>query len=168
LSSDSTCTNHLRSATKGYETLTLKPHPHKSWPLAVQEEGKTCILPDWAQGKWEALHVQEGTLILKDHRNFKTFSAKCVNPTEWPHNDRFLLYSRTHCGEEHYNCIWLKNRGDNTLEFQIGNFFYRNDFFECLAKLSLALAGICTNFCIFGLLMPGFELTTLWSSAKLL
>jgi len=115
----------LRSATKGYETLALKPKPHKSWPLQVQEEGKSCILPEWSQGKWEHLHIQGGTLLLKDHRNFKTYSAKCVNPKNWVHQERFLLYSRTHCGDEHYRCVWLKSRGDNTLEFQIGKLAMR-------------------------------------------
>ena len=120
LSSDSTCTNHLRSSTKGYETLTLKPRPQKPWPDHIQEEEDTCSLPDWAQGKWEHLHIQGGTLLLKDHRNFKTYTAKCVNQRENVYEERFLLYARTHCGDEHYRCVWIKNRGDNALEFQIG------------------------------------------------
>ena len=120
LSSDSTCTNHLRSSTKGYETLTLKPRPQKPWPESVQSNDDTCSLPEWAQGKWEHLHIQGGTLLLKDHRNFKTYTAKCVNQAENLDDERFLLYARTHCGDEHYRCVWIKNRGDNALEFQIG------------------------------------------------
>ena len=120
LSSDSTCTNHLRSATEGYETLTLNPRPQKPWPDHIQDEDETCKLPDWAQGKWEHLHIQGGTLLLKDHRNFKTYTAKCVNQRKNAYEERFLLYARTHCGDEHYRCVWIKNRGDNALEFQIG------------------------------------------------
>lgn len=121
LSSDSTCTNHLRSPTEGYETLELRPSPQKSWPSHFTEP---CLLPEWAQGKWEHLHVQGGTVLLKDHRNFKTYSARCVTQSKRPSGEggaeRFLIYARTQCGDEHYKCVWLKNRGDNALEFQIG------------------------------------------------
>ena len=59
-------------------------------------------------------------MLLKDHRNFKTYTAKCVTQRENRDDERFLLYARTHCGDEHYRCVWIKNRGDNALEFQIG------------------------------------------------
>ena len=61
------------------------------------------------------------TLVLRDHRNFKTYTAKCVgqrSPVE--REERFLIFARSQCGEEHYKCLWIKNRGDNALEFQIG------------------------------------------------
>ena len=122
LSSDSTCTNHLRSPVEGYETMTLRPKAQKAWP---SHSSGQCELPEWAQGKWEHLHVQGGTVLLKDYRNFKTYTAKCVSQTgSNVHAERFMLYARTQCGDEHYKCVWFKNRGDNALEFQIGKTRY--------------------------------------------
>ncbi len=117
LSSDSTCTNHLRSPGEGYETLALRPKPAKAWPSHFVEE-ELCELPDWTQGQWEFLHVQGGIVLLKDNRNFKTFTARCVKKTQ--DEEKFLIYARSHCGEEHYKCVWFKNRGMNALEFQVG------------------------------------------------
>nr|CAD7460876.1 unnamed protein product [Timema tahoe] len=34
--------------------------------------------------------------------------------------ERFLVFGRTQCGEEMYTCMWIKRRGMNVLEFQIG------------------------------------------------
>ncbi|XP_059091334.1 uncharacterized protein LOC131886899 [Tigriopus californicus] len=126
LSSDSTCTNHLRSAKDGYETLTLQPRPMEPWPAHLQYAaitgsfGGSCELPEWSQGKWEHVHVQGGTVILKDQSDFKTYTARCVGQLSPIHEDRFLIYARTQCGDEHYKCVWLKNRGENAIEFQIG------------------------------------------------
>ncbi len=115
LSSDSSCTNHLRTSADGYETLTLRPRARPTeWP------GERCRLPDWAQGKWEHLHVDGDTIVLKDQRNFKTYEARCVSAARQDDEERFLLYARTQCGDEHYKCVWVKNRGSNAMEFQIG------------------------------------------------
>ena len=129
LSSDSTCTNHLRSPTDGYETLRLRPRPLPAWPRHLGRAavaglgGGSCVLPDWTQGRWEHVHIEEGTMLLKDPRNFKTYTAKCVGQGRpVAHEERFLVYARTQCGDEHYKCIWLKNRGENALEMQIGKF----------------------------------------------
>ena len=130
LSSDSTCSNHLKSSTEGYETLKLAPMPQKPWPSHVRNgnqrhpraNGGSVSFPSWAQGKWEHIHVQGSTMLLKDHRNFKTYTAKMVANSAHP--ERFLVYARTQCGDEHYKCVWLKNRGDNALEFQLGQFNY--------------------------------------------
>ena len=136
LSSDSTCANHLRSPTDGYETLTLNPIPLGPWPAHIMKhsyrtgrsDNSECSLPEWAQGKWEHIHVVGGTVLLKDHRDFKTYTARCVSHRhvrrgrrqEEIHEERFLMYARTQCGDEHYKCVWLKHRGYNALEFQLG------------------------------------------------
>ncbi len=97
--------------------------------------------------------MQDGSLILRDQRDFKTYTAKCVGrmdnnfvrtrrhhlgsaagpgfheadeyeeeEEEEEEEGRYLIYVRTHCGDEHYKCLWLKNRGTNALEFQIGEY----------------------------------------------
>ena len=106
--------------------MQLSPLPQNPWPAHVvgrpgrrgQAGGGSCRLPEWAQGKWEHIHVRGGTLLLKDHRYFKTYTARCVGGDSHP--ERFLVYARTQCGDEHYKCVWLKKRGNNALEFQLG------------------------------------------------
>jgi hypothetical protein len=61
--------------------------------------------------------VSGGDLKMKDQRNFKTYSARCVRKVA---DERFLVYARTHCGDEHFKCVWIKERGGNAIEFQIG------------------------------------------------
>ena len=115
LSSDSTCVSQLHSADRGYETLVLHPNPQPSWP---QHLTSSCIFPEWLQGKWEHLDFDGDTVIYKDHRTFKTYTGKCV-PHNTGHEDRFLLYTRTQCGDEEYKCMWVKERGVNTMEVQV-------------------------------------------------
>ena len=94
--------------------------------------GGECEFPGWTQGKWEHVHVDGGTMLLKDTRNFKTYTAKCVGQRSpvvigedgTESEERFLVYARTQCGDEHYKCVWLKDRGENALEMQIGEFTY--------------------------------------------
>ena len=93
------------------------------------------------QGKWEHVHVDGGTMLLKDTRNFKTYTAKCVgqrSPVPGMEEERFLVYARTQCGDEHYKCVWLKDRGENALEMQIGEFssFGENFYLWLLFRLS--------------------------------
>jgi hypothetical protein len=122
LSSDSTCVSHLHSADRGYETLVLLPKPAPAWPPTAA--AAACQFPAWLQGRWEHLDFAGDLVTYKDHRNFKTYYGKCV-----PHSggggggqsaERFLVYTRTQCGDEEYKCLWIKERGLNTLEVQVG------------------------------------------------
>ena len=94
--------------------MALRPTAQGPWPSHLTE---SCELPEWVQGQWEYIHVQGGTVLLKDNRNFKTYTARCIKSRN---EEKFLLYARSHCGEEHYKCVWFKNRGINAIEFQVG------------------------------------------------
>lgn len=100
--------------------IALRPQRQRPWPSHFSE---FCELPEWTQGQWEFLHIQGGSVLLKDNRNFKTYTARCVKKQN---EEKFLLYARSHCGEEHYKCVWFKNRGINALEFQVGKFTILN------------------------------------------
>jgi len=115
MSSDSTCVSHLHSADKGYETLVLHPKEEPSWPEHLTS---SCVFPDWLQGEWEHIDFKGDTVIYKDHRTFKTYTGKCV-PHSSGNSERFLMYTRTQCGEEEYKCLWVKERGVNTMEVQV-------------------------------------------------
>merc|ERR1719414_2517698 len=60
-------------------------------------------------------------MTYKERRehHFKTYTSFCVQQS-FRHKNRYLVYSRTNCGEEEYNCVWFESRGLNIMEFQIG------------------------------------------------
>nr|CAD7262434.1 unnamed protein product [Timema shepardi] len=116
-SSDSTCHSGLVSATVGYETLSLTTLPAAVWPEMV--DTSSCRFPSWTQGHWQYLYVEGNTLIYKDHHTFKTYTMRCLGSDSGA-GERFLVFGRTQCGEEMYTCMWIKRRGMNVLEFQIG------------------------------------------------
>ncbi|XP_066997399.2 uncharacterized protein [Anabrus simplex] len=116
-SNDSTCRSDLHSATSGYEKLTLSTMPAPQWPEYVF--ASNCRFPAWALGHWQHLYVENKELTYKDHFTFKTFNMRCVG-SDVGDGDRFLVFARTHCGEHMHNCIWMKKRGSNVIEFKLG------------------------------------------------
>ncbi|XP_050526793.1 uncharacterized protein LOC126897320 [Daktulosphaira vitifoliae] len=121
LSSDSTCTTDLKNASLGYETFTFTAKP--SPPLPLQYRNKACRFPDWAQGSWQNLRVEGNTVIYKDTDKFLTYTWRCVESSATNKaKDKFLVYGQTQCGVDAHNCILLKKRGPNVLEFIIGTF----------------------------------------------
>ncbi|CAN8004115.1 unnamed protein product, partial [Ixodes hexagonus] len=117
LSSDSTCSTQLSSATSGYESLILTPVGERSLPAEV--ESAKCRFPDWSQGPWERVRVQGGTLVFRDTQRFVTLTARCVAPQG--SGDRIAVHGVTQCGEELYYCLRLRRRSLNVMEFQLGS-----------------------------------------------
>ncbi|KAJ9580595.1 hypothetical protein L9F63_024210 [Diploptera punctata] len=116
-SSDSTCSSNLDSAMSGYEMFSLSVVPSIGWPSQV--DNSNCRFPPWARGYWQHIYIEGNTLTYKDHSTFKTYTIRCLGP-EAATSERFAVFARTQCGEEMYTCIWLKRRGVNVLEFQLG------------------------------------------------
>ncbi|XP_076262608.1 uncharacterized protein LOC143197765 isoform X2 [Rhynchophorus ferrugineus] len=115
VSRDSTCTNGLTNATNGFETFVLSPKSESPWPPEIRFG--ICSFPKWMFGNWEYVRVQEDTIVYKDHSSFKTYTIKCAGEQE---DNKYLIFSRTQCDEEAYNCIRIANRSKNILEFQLG------------------------------------------------
>ncbi|XP_072402400.1 uncharacterized protein [Diabrotica undecimpunctata] len=116
LSRDSTCTTDLYNATSGFETFSLVPRVERPWPAEVSFE--MCSFPQWMYGDWEHLKIRSDTILYKDHNSFKTHTIKCAGVLE--DSDKYIIFSRTQCEEESYNCLRIANRGKNILEFQLG------------------------------------------------
>ncbi|XP_018568692.1 uncharacterized protein LOC108908962 isoform X2 [Anoplophora glabripennis] len=116
LSSDSTCTSDLHNSTSGFETFVLVPKAEEPWPAEVSFG--TCNFPKWLHGDWEHMRVDGDTIIYKDHSSFKTYTIKCVGDME--DSDKFVIFSRSQCNEESYNCMRIANRSRNIIEFQLG------------------------------------------------
>ncbi|XP_043223273.1 uncharacterized protein LOC122382250 isoform X2 [Amphibalanus amphitrite] len=114
LSPDGSCHGRLQSATDGPERLVLYAAPSRPWPPAVRRA--TCTFPEWAHGHWQHAHISGNTIVYKDVANLASYTARCVGGGD----DKFVIYTRSHCGEEQYNCIWLKERAVNVMELQLG------------------------------------------------
>lgn len=141
LSSDSTCasigvysqTNRAESIQERSEVIRLYPSKEINW-----HEYDYCNFPEWMNGKWESLSIDDKKLVYSDHSSFKTYTMKCIerinenfvvttNKTKYNKNEKnqfnetkFISFSRTQCGEEQYHCVWVAKRSENILEFQIG------------------------------------------------
>ncbi|KAF2345160.1 hypothetical protein FHG87_024084 [Trinorchestia longiramus] len=57
-------------------------------------------------------------LFTQDLRNLKRNTAVCVEDVG--DGEKFIVFTRTHCGDSSYNCLWLKRRSANILEFMLG------------------------------------------------
>ncbi|XP_069156965.1 uncharacterized protein [Procambarus clarkii] len=115
-SEDSTCTSALSSPTAGYENFVLKSVPPP--PLPPDVSSATCAFPRSLHGHWHHTYVADDTVVFKDYHNYRTYTARCVKDMD--DGERYIVYTRTHCGEWNYNCLWLKRRSANVLEFMLG------------------------------------------------
>nr|XP_045581955.1 uncharacterized protein LOC123745431 isoform X2 [Procambarus clarkii] len=115
-SEDSTCTSGLSSPTAGYENFVLKSVPPP--PLPPDVSSATCAFPRSLHGHWHHTYVADDTVVFKDYHNYRTYTARCVKDMD--DGERYIVYTRTHCGEWNYNCLWLKRRSANVLEFMLG------------------------------------------------
>ncbi|XP_069998790.1 uncharacterized protein [Penaeus vannamei] len=123
-SEDSTCVNGLNSASDGFETYDLTSYPAP--PLPPQVTLANCTFPRSLLGYWHHTYVEERTIMFKDYRNYKSYTATCVQDLN--DGERFIVYARTHCGDWNYNCMWLKRRSANILEFMLG--LYPSEVFD--------------------------------------
>ena len=114
LSSDSTCVNRLFSAQDGYETLHLQKETDVQDEQVKEAE---CEFPEWMQGTWEGLEINQGRMTYRDETNFVTYHGKCMTISGV---DRYLIHATTDCGAPSYNCMVIKQRDRNALEFAFG------------------------------------------------
>ncbi|XP_055383894.1 putative uncharacterized protein DDB_G0282133 [Condylostylus longicornis] len=77
----------------------------------------SCKFPKLLHGNWEHINIMNDSLIYRDQISYKSYTMKCVEKSI---DNSFLVYSRTQCDEEIYQCIKIKIRDQNIIEFQIG------------------------------------------------
>merc|ERR1712025_1194305 len=102
LSSDSTCVSNLLSAKDGHENFHLVPKSNSELRTKLDS---SCVFPQWMQGNWEHIIFHEDSFQFKDLRNFKTHKGKCIPETNGD-TEKFLVYTRSQCGDEEYKCLW--------------------------------------------------------------
>lgn len=71
--------------------------------------------PSWFQGQWQFMSVIENQLIFRDHSSFKSYRMTLVNQFS---EEKFIVLSRSQCGEESFKCLWIRKLDENILEFQ--------------------------------------------------
>lgn len=78
---------------------------------------KVSILdfPSWLQGQWQFLNINKNQLIFRDHSSFKSYRMTLVNQLS---DEKFIVLSRSQCGEESFKCLWIRRMHANILEFQ--------------------------------------------------
>ena len=93
-------------------------------PAEVEPSNEVLFLllssfPSWLQGSWEDLRVSQSSLEHMDQANLRKITSQCIQNSS-SHPNRFLIYSRSQCGDEQYNCVWFEPRGVNIVEYQMG------------------------------------------------
>ena len=81
------------------------------------------IFPKWFQGRWQYLNVKKKQLIYQDHSSFKSYYMSLINQYK---DDKFVVLSRTQCGEENYKCLWINKLDTNIIEFQMSSSITNN------------------------------------------
>lgn len=71
--------------------------------------------PSWLQGQWQHLNILKNKLVFRDHSSFKSFHMTLVNQLS---EEKFIVLSRSQCGEESFKCLWIRKMHENILEFQ--------------------------------------------------
>lgn len=74
--------------------------------------------PPWLQGQWQFIDVEKGQLVYRDQNSFKSYRMNLVNQLN---EDKFIVLSRSQCGEESFKCLWVRKLDANLLEFQMSS-----------------------------------------------
>lgn len=76
--------------------------------------------PSQIQGEWQYMTIKKNHVIYRDPNSFKTYSLTLVEKMS---EDKFVVLSKSQCGEENYKCIAITQLSENVIESQIGSEF---------------------------------------------
>ncbi|KAG5675652.1 hypothetical protein PVAND_005539 [Polypedilum vanderplanki] len=74
--------------------------------------------PKNLEGEWQYMKISRNLLTLKDPSSRKTYYMSLINTLE---NDRYIVRSRSQCGEETFKCIIISQLHENVVEIQISS-----------------------------------------------
>lgn len=80
-----------------------------------QNSATALDFPSWLHGQWQFLKVMKNQLIFRDQTSLKFYRMMLVNQLS---DEKFIVMSRSQCGEENYKCLWIRKLDKNILEFQ--------------------------------------------------
>lgn len=87
----------------------------KSSESPAQLKVSSLEFPSWLKGHWQFLNINKSQLIFRDHSSFKSYHMTLVNQLS---DEKFIVLSRSQCGEESFKCLWIRKMHSNILEFQ--------------------------------------------------
>lgn len=103
--------NSKHSQAKNQQTFKIQ----KVLDIPQRTDVTNLEFPNWLQGSWQFLNFTKGQLVYRDQNSFKSFRMTLVNQLG---NEKFIVLSRSQCGEESFKCLWIKKMHDNVLEIQ--------------------------------------------------
>jgi hypothetical protein len=161
ISNDSTCSSIHSSYRKTSELSLFVSESNEKKILQMQivkdnhqkkvMENSSIVFPNWTLGEWEYLKINNNSLEFRDHSSFKIYFMTLISLYS---KEKFIVNSRTQCGEEYFRCIWLKSLHRNILDFQISSDkttnlnsydFCNNKFFDENRWLTQASKWISTS-----------------------
>lgn len=108
------CSSMLpKSVSQSQELFQMRKKQFKNLEINNQLQ-----FPSQLQGEWQYMTIQKNSLVYRDPNSFKTYSMSLIEKLE--HN-RFVVFSKSQCGEESYKCIAIAELAENVIESQIGS-----------------------------------------------
>lgn len=103
----------LKPNSQSRETFQMRKKHYKNINVNNQIQ-----FPPHIQGEWQYMTIRKNNLIYRDPNSFKTYSMSLVETIE---PNRFVVLSKSQCGEESYKCIAIAELAENVIETQIGS-----------------------------------------------
>lgn len=102
--------NSFKQSSKKQQIFKIQKSPDLKDSRGIQ-------FPSWLQGHWQHLNVQQNQLIFKDQSSLKSYRMKLISYE----GEKFIVHSRSQCGEEKFNCLWIRKLDTNIAEFQLSS-----------------------------------------------
>jgi hypothetical protein len=82
------------------------------------ETSEYLSFPRNLYGNWTYMTIYNNSLLYKDVSSFRTYFMSLIMNLD---DDRYIVHTRSQCGEENYRCIVVKQLDDNVVETQISS-----------------------------------------------
>lgn len=90
----------------------------KTMSFLRENENDSIKFPSHLQGDWTFMKVERNTLTYHDVSSFRTYFMTLTMALE---NNRYIVHSKSQCGEEAYKCIVIDQLDENVIETQISS-----------------------------------------------
>lgn len=103
------------SRVKGFITASKSQQIFKIQKSIDSKVSTDIEFPSWIQGRWQFLNVNKSFAIFRDLSSLKSYRMTLINQLR---EDKFIVLSRSQCGEESFKCLYIRKLDANILEFQ--------------------------------------------------
>lgn len=103
------------SRVKGFITASKSQQIFKIQKSIDSKVSTDIEFPSWIQGRWQFLNINKSFAIFRDLSSLKSYRMTLINQLR---EDKFIVLSRSQCGEESFKCLYIRKLDANILEFQ--------------------------------------------------